>query len=241
MAVTPASDERVENARFSPRTLKRIRENFNLTQEELAELLEVSHASITSWETGKSRPRDANLARIITLRDDMSKEEVDDALGRTETVEAINPARIKAIREHRLGLTQADLAELLDVSVASIINWESGRTQPSSDNQHALRQLQHMSAEEVRRRLGHAPGGEPRERTPGTPTGEGAEFRRVRREKGLSQQEVADEFGVTGATISNWETGRTSPRDGALEQLKGMGESDEEEEQPEPMAAAPQA
>jgi len=70
MAVPPAEEEQVERARFDRRTLKRVRRRFDLTQEELAELLEVSPVTVTSWETAKSRPRKSNLAQIIAQLSD---------------------------------------------------------------------------------------------------------------------------------------------------------------------------
>ena len=47
------------------------------------------------------------------------------------------PQRIKG---HRLilGLSQSDLAELCDVSLRTVQNWESGSTVPSLKNQRIL-------------------------------------------------------------------------------------------------------
>lgn len=36
-------------------------------------------------------------------------------------------------------------------------------------------------------------------------------LRELRKEKGLTQQQLADEFGVTGRTVSRWETGSNLP------------------------------
>ena len=37
------------------------------------------------------------------------------------------------------------------------------------------------------------------------------ELQRIRKEKGVSQQELADALGVTQGTISAWESGRWNP------------------------------
>ncbi|MGD2175202.1 MAG: helix-turn-helix domain-containing protein, partial [Candidatus Brocadiaceae bacterium] len=90
MAVPPAEEEEVEKARFDKRTLKGVRRRFDLTQQELAELLEVSPVTVTSWETGKSRPRRSNLAQIVTLRS-MDQKAVDEALSREHLPASLSP------------------------------------------------------------------------------------------------------------------------------------------------------
>lgn len=44
-------------------------------------------------------------------------------------------------------------------------------------------------------------------------------FRRLRKEKGLTQKQIADKLGVVPKTISKWETGRGFPDVSALSQL----------------------
>lgn len=47
----------------------------------------------------------------------------------------------------------------------------------------------------------------------------GALIARIRKEKGLTQKELADRIGVTNATISKWETGKGFPDISLLEPL----------------------
>ena len=63
---------------------------------------------------------------------------------------------------------------------------------------------------------------------------ERVEFKRLRKAKGLSQQELADKIGVSNGTISNIETGGSSqPRRGpyfaALAYLKGKKEAPDQD------------
>ena len=46
----------------------------------------------------------------------------------------------------------------------------------------------------------------------------GNKILKLRKEKGYSQEDLAEKLGVTRQTISNWELGSTQPN---LEQLKG--------------------
>lgn len=222
MAVPPAEEEEVEGARFSPRTLKSLRRRFDLTQHELAELLEVSPVTVTSWETGKSRPRSSNLAQIITLRS-MSEEEVNEALGREQVPSEVSPSEIKRLRS-RFNLTQAELAELLGISGAAVTSWETGKTRPSRENRQALMDLRQTDRDEINRRLSRE-----------TPSGGGApelsgtatevtpdDIRAIRQRLDITQRELADRLGVSVNTISNWETGRSSPRRRSLEMLRSL-------------------
>lgn len=45
------------------------------------------------------------------------------------------------------------------------------------------------------------------------------EVRKIRNEVGLSQRELAEKIGVSVNSISNWETGKTSPRRGSVRNL----------------------
>jgi DNA-binding transcriptional regulator YiaG len=220
MAVPPAPEEAVADVRFSKRTLTSLRRRFDLTQQELAELLEVSPVTVTAWETGKSRPRPGNLAQIVTLRG-MAQSEVDEALGREPAPPAPTPAQLKRLRKKN-GLTQAELAELVGVSTASVTSWEAGKTAPGRDNRRRLGELRQMSGRQMDQELGRHP--EAVGAAAGATGGrlEPDQIRAIRKEAGLSQKEMAERIGVSVNSISNWETGRSYPRRGSVEKLLGM-------------------
>lgn len=47
----------------------------------------------------------------------------------------------------------------------------------------------------------------------------GGNIRRLRRERGMTQQELAKAVGVSQASLANWEVGKTRPRSGSVERL----------------------
>jgi DNA-binding transcriptional regulator YiaG len=215
MDVPPAPEEEVSGSRVTSRTLRSIRRRFDLTQEELAEVLDVATPTISLWETGSSKPRTENAARIITLRG-MGKGEVDEILGR-EPEEPDIPApagqEIKDLRK-RLDLSQHELADLLDVAAGTVAHWETDRSAPGPENRQALKELQSRDREEVDEELGRAMSeGEERpgeEEEPSELTPERIKAIRARLE--LTQAELGEKLGVTGASVWNWEAGNTKPR-----------------------------
>jgi DNA-binding transcriptional regulator YiaG len=215
--VPPASEEVLEKARFTKRTLPALRKRFGLIQQELAKLLRVGALTVSSWERGKARPRSKSLARIIALRS-MSQEQVDEALGRQAAPSGVDPRQIKGIRE-KLGLSQGELAGLIGVSAAAVGSWERGRSAPGPRNRKALAGIAGLNRLEVDERLGRSvPPRTPAESSALSPE----EIRKIRQGAGLSQQGLAEALGVSSNSVSNWETGSTSPRKASIEKLLAM-------------------
>lgn len=221
--VPAASEDQLKGARLTKRTLPALRKRSDLTQGELAKLLQVSVVAVGSWERSKSRPRAASVAKIIALRS-MSPEQVDAALGRQEaTVPAMPPQQIKGLRE-KLGWSRQELGEHLGVWAVTVGTWQRGRSAPGAANRAALAQIKAMTQEELDRRLGRT----------GTPTARTAsaaqtvlspeEFRRIREEAGLSQRELSKKLGVSVNTVSSWERGSTSPRQESVQKLLAIRE-----------------
>jgi DNA-binding transcriptional regulator YiaG len=220
MPVPPAPEEELENVRFTKRTPKSLRERFDLTQEELAKLLQVSPVTITSWETGKSRPRKANLAQIVTLRN-MEQAQVDAALSREQAPAAVKPQQLKRLRR-KLSLTQSELAKLLGVSTASITSWEAGKAEPGRDNRRLIAQLKKLSRREAEERLGRRGAARGRAAGKDEPLLSPSEINAIRKKAGLSQTRLAKLLKVSANSVSNWETGRSSPRRATAEKLLGL-------------------
>ena len=59
----------VEGKRFSPRGLETHRQKLGLSAADYASLVGVTAQTIYSWEQGKSRPRDEQLASLVAVRD----------------------------------------------------------------------------------------------------------------------------------------------------------------------------
>lgn len=217
MDVPPAPPEEVEDARVTSRTLKSIRRRFDLRQDQLAEILDVATPTISLWETGSTKPRSENVARIVTLRQ-MNKGEVDEILGRRPEepeIPAPEGEEIKDLRA-RLHLSQSELAELLGVSGGTVAHWETDRSAPGPKNRRALEDLQSRSRAEIDEQLGRTPPEEEEEEQEPEQEEEprelsAQEIKDIRSRLELTQAEMGEKLGVTGASVWNWEAGNTSP------------------------------
>lgn len=78
-----------------PATLRAIRETLDLTQEELAERLDVSFASVNRWEGGKVRPQRASREAIAALAEEVGVdvEEAESGGVTADGSEPVRPAR----------------------------------------------------------------------------------------------------------------------------------------------------
>jgi len=210
-ASASGGSERSEGAHFSPAILKDLREGFDITQQELARLLQISPVTVTSWETGKSHPRAANLEQLAALAQ-KKQADVDAALGR-HPVPEFTGSEVRRLRKG-LGITQIALAKLIGVSAAAITAWETGKTIPSRESRRALSQLAEKSQDEVDAQLSRSGLMPPPEATLS-----GADIRRLRQQAGMSQRDLARKLGVSVNSVCNWETGRTEPRRGSVKKL----------------------
>jgi DNA-binding transcriptional regulator YiaG len=64
----PSTEEPIDNVRFSARSVKAQRNRLKLSAEDYGKLVGVSTLTIYSWEQGKSRPRKAQLSRLVAVR-----------------------------------------------------------------------------------------------------------------------------------------------------------------------------
>jgi len=211
------ADAAEEIGPFSPADLKSMRERFDLTQQELAKLLDVSPVTITAWETGKSRPRQHNLRRIAALCQ-KEQSEVDAALGRARVPDLCGDD-VKRLRT-ALGLSQMVLAELIGVSAAAVTAWETGKTSPSRENRRALAELAQKPRAEVERELTRSGVLVPQQAPLSA-----EDIRALRLAAGMSQRDLARKLSVSVNSVSNWETGRTQPRRNSLRQLLELKQS----------------
>ncbi len=76
--LTPAeklATPKVAAVRFGAKSLRKLRQRLDLSAATLAGILGVSGQTIYNWETGKTRPTEDQIAKIVILRG-MSKAEV---------------------------------------------------------------------------------------------------------------------------------------------------------------------
>lgn len=189
-------------------SLKALRDDFDLTQKELAEILDVSSVTISSWESGDTSPQKGNQERIQELQE-KSKAEVDDLLESDE--ESDDTAdEIRSVRNEH-GLTQKEFAEVLDVSPTTVSNWEQGETNPSQERVEQIQDLDPSSDEDG-------------EEDDSDASISGDDIKQIRTDLDLSQSELAEELGVSAGTVSNWERGESSPGSDNQEQIEDLAE-----------------
>jgi len=63
-----APEEQVSSSRFTPLLIKKLRKRLALTQDDLALILGVSKGAVVSWESGRSKPRQAYKEGLVALR-----------------------------------------------------------------------------------------------------------------------------------------------------------------------------
>lgn len=68
-AQEPPSPELAEGARFSPAGLKSHREKLDMSAEDYGLLVGLSAPTIYNYESGKTKPRKAQLAKLVAVRD----------------------------------------------------------------------------------------------------------------------------------------------------------------------------
>ena len=116
----------------------------------------------------------------------------------------MNDLDIKKIRNN-LGITQKKLAEMVGVSVNTILNWESGGNIPKS--KHPI--LQSLTASPHIVYGGqHVQDGDA---INGDKLIDNSYIKDLRQKLGVTQGELAKRIGVDIKTIQNWESGRTIP------------------------------
>jgi DNA-binding transcriptional regulator YiaG len=81
---SPIEADPLAGVRFSSKSVKSQRQRLGLSADDYAKLVGVSPLTILHWETGKARPRKAQLARLVAVRG-ISKRE---ALQRLAELEA---------------------------------------------------------------------------------------------------------------------------------------------------------
>ena len=97
---TDAAKKLVIEPRNIPATLRAIREILDLTQEELAERLDVSFASVNRWEGGKVRPQRVSREAIAALAEEVG---VDWVEAESSGVAADDGKRVRPARGRKVG------------------------------------------------------------------------------------------------------------------------------------------
>ena len=109
--------------------LKELRKEKGLSQKALANELGVHYRTLQNWENGESQIKPEKAEKLanffgVSIAHLLGYEDND--------FEKANQNRLKELRKEK-ALTQADLAELLEVTKLTISNWENGVSSIKSD------------------------------------------------------------------------------------------------------------
>ncbi len=119
--------------------LRRARIAESLTQRALADKVHVNPVQVSSWETGKGEPNEANLKRLVKLLGDFNRSRKEQADAENPADEDVDDVPSNAfgdwVRDTRkaAGMSRAELSEASGISWMAIRNIESGQTQNPQD------------------------------------------------------------------------------------------------------------
>jgi len=117
----------------------------------------------------------------------------------------------------RFGLTQQEMARLLEVSPLTVSSWERGKTKPAGENLAKVIALRSAAQEQVDAAL---------DRQPAPPAVSPEQIKRLRGKLGLTQGALAKLLGVSSAAVVAWEGGKAVPGESnrrSLVEMMGMG------------------
>lgn len=110
----------------------------------LRDRVKQQEAAVAKLEKALSRATSQSTDTRAGLYDTKDKEPV--------TRARATPASIRRHR-HRLGLSQADLGELLGVSTNTVVRWEAGTSKPRAQHRGALIKLRDLGVRELKQMM----------------------------------------------------------------------------------------
>ena len=189
-------DKRKKYADLGQR-IKTRREEWKLTQGELANHLNVAVANIGNWERNAAIPSPSNLGRI-------SKWLAEDVPERPDTQQAEDFAQRIREKRREWGMNLTELAKYLGVDRTTVREWENGFHLPTCANVRRLRLWFVEDAPEKPDRMSKY-------------IELGAHIKEKRKALGITQAQLAKHLGVGKNRIHEWERGETVLRHQSLE------------------------
>ncbi len=116
--------------------------------------------------------------------------------------------RLAAFRKEK-GFSQQELADMMETSKTTVTNWETGRFKPTWDKLEILASIFEVNISTL------IEGSD----VVITMTTFKDRLKQLREEKGLTQQKLANEFGVSGTAIMRYEKGQRLPQGDKLSRV----------------------
>lgn len=170
-----------------------------MSQTAVAARLCISVPTLSRWEAGEFRPHPGDYQRIAALFG-RSTAEVSDWFVDYPERQSSSVGQLHGLRHEwrRLGHSDLGVAGLIGVDVERLRLWGTGRVGVPHDVWERLCQELGLDPVQDRIRL------RPRPVVPAP----SSMLARLRRQRGLTQQELGSRIGVSGSAIGSWESGR---------------------------------
>lgn len=192
------------------------RKKLGLSQEELAEKLNISQKSISKYELGNRKPQYKVLVRMA----EYFGVTTDYLLGLAKGGNTMLGKRINELRKSS-GMTQEEFGKKLGVIKQTVSSWENDLSEPNHAATIAIAKLFGVTTDYLLGAEGDAMGTE--EKINEIAQRVGRNIRSIREQAGLSQDEFAEGFSVKQPTVANWETGKRQPDLNMLIQIAQFG------------------
>ena len=188
-------------------TIKELRTKAGMTQEELGKLLNVQNAAVSKYESGKiplTGETLLKLSKIFNVSTDYLLGAEERAVMEPEENEPETGTALKfgnRLRELRVseGITQLQMAVILDTSKSNISKYEAGTVEPGMETINEIARFFEVTTDYL---FGMETGGN---------TMIGGKIADLRKELGLNQEEMAERLNVKQPTVANWELDRREP------------------------------
>lgn len=178
-------------------TIKELRTEAGMTQEELGMLLNVQNAAVSKYESGKVPLTGETLLKLSKI----FNVSTDYLLGAEEGNTMIG-GKIAELRKEQ-GLNQKELAKKIGVSRSALSLYEIDRREPDLETVKKIASLFGVTTDYL---LGLAKGGN---------TMLGKRINELRRASGMTQEELGKKLGVIKQTVSSWENDSSEPNHAA--------------------------
>ena len=187
--------------------LKELRKQSGLTQQQVAERLDISQSAYAQWEIGKLNPKKETIQKFADLFNvsydylwhGTSEPQTTNAI--IETNSGTFPERLRQLRTEAK-LTQQQMAEAFNIKQPTYAQWETGRTKPKGETLERFADFFNVSTDYL---LGKT---QPRTELSVFPE----RLRQLRIETDLTQQELAKNLNVSQQIIGLWERGKRKPK-----------------------------
>ena len=198
-----------ETPNESPSGLRAVRTQVGLSQEKLARVLCVNHATVSRWECGVRRPAH-DLVPAVACALGVSEAQVEDWFGHAPVLRGDTIGRLPGLKRllHDRGFDLHTAANRCGVPAADLAGWVFGRRSLPRFLVSRMAALVDMTEVDF---LGAA-------RTSGN-SRKGTYLRELRLERGLTQAALGLKIGRNEATICSWELERVAPSWSSIRRL----------------------